>query len=277
MNRIYKNRRYLLVFTLFFLGLFPATKVIATNVAVSLINCATGTDYSSSSGSLITATCDFDAVTGTAFAGSVINAPSVLRARSELTFDGLTSSGSFQAQANAGYTTFLNNWDIVGLNPGEAALLKIDLQISGTVATSASGTGASNSLGEFRFSVAGYGGRTSVNMASNTNAPDFERLQASRTISIVDGQNLFFDLFLTTRASTNGAAGTGMAIADFDNTAGITGLQVFALDGVTPLEFSYETVDFTLYNPTVVPVPAAVWLFGSGLLGLIGIARRKKA
>ena len=27
----------------------------------------------------------------------------------------------------------------------------------------------------------------------------------------------------------------------------------------------------------VVPVPAAVWLFGSGLLGLIGIARRKTA
>lgn len=28
---------------------------------------------------------------------------------------------------------------------------------------------------------------------------------------------------------------------------------------------------------TTVPVPAAVWLFGSGLLGLIGIARRKRA
>jgi hypothetical protein len=27
----------------------------------------------------------------------------------------------------------------------------------------------------------------------------------------------------------------------------------------------------------VVPVPAAVWLFGSGLLGLVGIARRKQA
>ena len=26
-----------------------------------------------------------------------------------------------------------------------------------------------------------------------------------------------------------------------------------------------------------VPVPAAVWLFGSGLLGLVGLARRKKA
>ena len=28
---------------------------------------------------------------------------------------------------------------------------------------------------------------------------------------------------------------------------------------------------------SVVPVPAAVWLFGSGLIGLIGVARRKKA
>jgi hypothetical protein len=30
-------------------------------------------------------------------------------------------------------------------------------------------------------------------------------------------------------------------------------------------------------NAEVVPVPAAVWLFGSGLLGLIGVARHKKA
>lgn len=28
---------------------------------------------------------------------------------------------------------------------------------------------------------------------------------------------------------------------------------------------------------STVPVPAAVWLFGSGLLGLVGVARRKKA
>jgi hypothetical protein len=35
--------------------------------------------------------------------------------------------------------------------------------------------------------------------------------------------------------------------------------------------------NFNLHgNMTVVPVPAAVWLFGSGLLGLAGVARRKK-
>ena len=31
------------------------------------------------------------------------------------------------------------------------------------------------------------------------------------------------------------------------------------------------------FSFTTVPVPAAVWLFGSGLLGLVGVARRKAA
>jgi probable HAF family extracellular repeat protein len=30
-----------------------------------------------------------------------------------------------------------------------------------------------------------------------------------------------------------------------------------------------------LLTPTAVPIPAALWLFGSGLLGLIGLARKK--
>ena len=37
----------------------------------------------------------------------------------------------------------------------------------------------------------------------------------------------------------------------------------------------FATSHISVYG--VVPVPAAVWLFGSGLLGLVGIARRKKA
>lgn len=38
-----------------------------------------------------------------------------------------------------------------------------------------------------------------------------------------------------------------------------------------------DSVTFnTLFDVTPVPVPAAVWLFGSGLIGLIGVARRKK-
>lgn len=47
--------------------------------------------------------------------------------------------------------------------------------------------------------------------------------------------------------------------------------------------FSVDTVygtaggDFAQYTASAVPVPAAVWLFGSGLLGLVGVARRKTA
>lgn len=44
--------------------------------------------------------------------------------------------------------------------------------------------------------------------------------------------------------------------------------EIFSLD------FSNATV---VDSPAAVPVPAAVWLFGSGLVGLAGVARRRKA
>jgi hypothetical protein len=39
----------------------------------------------------------------------------------------------------------------------------------------------------------------------------------------------------------------------------------------------FDNVSVTVDAAPAVPVPAAVWLFGSGLLGLIGVARRKTA
>jgi len=32
-----------------------------------------------------------------------------------------------------------------------------------------------------------------------------------------------------------------------------------------------------VFVPSSVPIPPALWLFGSGLLGLVGLARRKKS
>lgn len=41
--------------------------------------------------------------------------------------------------------------------------------------------------------------------------------------------------------------------------------------------FDFTTLTVTAVTDTsVIPVPAAVWLFGSGLLGLVGVARRRK-
>ena len=41
--------------------------------------------------------------------------------------------------------------------------------------------------------------------------------------------------------------------------------------------FPGMNANFNFTAPAAVPVPAAVWLFGSGLLGLVGVARRKKS
>ena len=57
---------------------------------------------------------------------------------------------------------------------------------------------------------------------------------------------------------------------------------VFVLSGATGLsESDFTNISFqygTGFDEpnVVVPVPAAVWLFGSGLLGLVGVARRKQ-
>lgn len=51
-------------------------------------------------------------------------------------------------------------------------------------------------------------------------------------------------------------------------------LDPFDLNGVSSVK-SFNAIADTGF--AVVPVPAAVWLFGSGLLGLVGLARRKRA
>jgi hypothetical protein len=67
----------------------------------------------------------------------------------------------------------------------------------------------------------------------------------------------------------NDAVGfTGQLVA-----AGNMGTDWFAFEGT---QYS-ERYELDIVNTSVVPIPAAAWLFGSGLLGLIGISRRKKA
>jgi hypothetical protein len=43
-----------------------------------------------------------------------------------------------------------------------------------------------------------------------------------------------------------------------------------------PVEFELQSISIATQS-SVVPIPASIWLFGSGLLGLAGIARRKMA
>ena len=81
------------------------------------------------------------------------------------------------------------------------------------------------------------------------------------------------------------------ATADIDvvNVWDVNGLVYTSTDGIATNPVNpdgvrgYGMLDgaFPGFNAnfdfTAVPVPAAVWLFGSGLLGLVGVARRRKA
>ncbi len=68
-----------------------------------------------------------------------------------------------------------------------------------------------------------------------------------------------------------------LGLADFQIGSNPTSDQ-WVNSGSGSTSWTAEERTWATFTPAAaVPVPAAVWLFGSGLLGLIGIARRKSA
>ena len=84
------------------------------------------------------------------------------------------------------------------------------------------------------------------------------------TISVnLTGANALTDI----NASLGGQFAIGGYLSSLDN---VSDEVLFSGTGGTNFLNTVLTIE-----TTVVPVPAAVWLFGSGLIGLIGFARRK--
>lgn len=88
----------------------------------------------------------------------------------------------------------------------------------------------------------------------------------------------------TSTSAEFGYVGTNAALP------GTAGVEYVTFSGLTPLDFGGGIFGFTITTAAItnsrlnmitgleirtVPVPSALWLFGSGLLGLVGVARRK--
>ena len=88
------------------------------------------------------------------------------------------------------------------------------------------------------------------------------------------GGHILFDWNTATNIDVinvwNFCSGCGAYTSTDINGNGLKGIPM--IDGAFPgFSANFE------FKVAAVPVPAAVWLFGSGLLGLVGVARRKKA
>jgi len=90
-------------------------------------------------------------------------------------------------------------------------------------------------------------------------------LVATTTVSAID-PTFFLSADISTIAEAENS--TTVVAADFGNTA------TLSLD--LPPGLSFTSASGVLLTAPI-PVPPAIWLFGSGLIGLIGIARRKKS
>jgi hypothetical protein len=76
--------------------------------------------------------------------------------------------------------------------------------------------------------------------------------------------------------SIYGETGSSVLAFSFDFTAD-AGTSLLISGSYTDSNFDDATISSsTLASVSAVPVPAAVWLFGSGLLGLIGVSRKRK-
>lgn len=130
------------------------------------------------------------------------------------------------------------------------------------------------SLGDYG-STATFNSSATGNISSYPNNLTSWSPNASGGIAGVTGDNIF--------ASTS--TGTIGAVFDSSDLVNQTGRIAVLMDANW---FSSSTIDDPIIENielflegaapvSQVPIPAAIWLFGSGLIGLIGVARRKKA
>lgn len=131
---------------------------------------------------------------------------------------------------------------------------------------------------------------SSIGIGSGAIAVNTPAIQnGTDALALVDGANnvLQFLSYEGAFTATNGPALglTSLDIGVAESAADIPGLSLqlqgtgtnyndFTWSGPITSTFGSINIGQTL---APVPVPAAVWLFSSGLLGLIGVARRKKS
>lgn len=134
--------------------------------------------------------------------------------------------------------------------------------VAGTVTKFASGSFADDA---FTFSVPTGMVVSNIAVSGSWNGQTGSWFWALRSSANGSGSNLGIDFVTDLKTNKDPFLGSLMPL-----TAGDYSMLIVSANG------DAHSMDYTFsYEVSAVPVPAAVWLFGSGLVGLAGVARKK--
>ena len=120
-------------------------------------------------------------------------------------------------------------------------------------------------------------GVINVDDNSTSTLPGFDVIQIGRfgiTPNPVLNGTLLNGISIDLTDSTQSVLSDESLPLDFDLADWSVGGRLLAIRPLNSTNITLGRIDTIV---STVPVPGAIWLFGSGLLGLVGIARRKKA
>jgi len=218
------------------------------NVSASAsVNTPIGSESVSSSRNSLGDFADFDQMVEADAMLDAASASGAAQQTSQISTTYISASGL--AAANAEITTF-DPMFFTSANGNANTQLSVTFELTSSQLFDLAGTVSSLSSSGFSF------GQADVSLNSQDGS-----VSLSFRTPFFDGGTTPFDL-----------SGTLFPNIYTLNANASIGANVFGLETVSgTADFSFDIQ----FRP--VPVPPAAWLFGSGLLGLIGIARRKKS
>ena len=210
-----------------------------------------------------------------------------------VTNDGLAGGFAFAAPGSTAYTNFFDSTSTVSFTPTFGS--PIPITPSSTVGiTAGAGEGTAVFTAGFLFSGApflpvslnatGTGLNTTTPDGIAGTVPDAGAPTSASFSQFSWGGQFGTNLFplsptggvFTLNTATQGAAGCAVGSntgcyelawdAFIQPQGGFSGDTIWHLEGVATLDAPVN----------LVPIPAAAWLFGSGLIGLVGVARRRR-
>ncbi len=209
--------------------------------------------------------------------------------------DGNGRASDNNYQASAGGSAYAQFWDTLRINPapgaqpGDKVDLRFTLNLDGDGSVAGNGYVTVSSVLDIRQGfIGGAGGFLSLSSAGSMSViltldayTPFTPYEVSLSGLLDLNANALAGRALGCSVSniwcTTDPAQYGDYYADSTAIGSYGSTASFYIDVLTPgASFTSES-GATYLNVSAVPVPAAVWLFGSGLLGLIALARSRKA